>query len=210
MRNVEMDTYEFRNYHETVAEHLFITALEKVPMETIKIDTPVPEAKGVEVQVLRKIKIAIVYVLGAGGMGAATNYAQKLRAYGFKVQEIWIGGRRDHETLNSNFPYQRFPEVQDADITIVYEPMCATGNSTSTVNSKIKEAGAKNIINLTVVASVIGIKKLSADHPDTVKVAAAVDDGLSDGSFKGGLNEAGYVVPGLGDAGDRGFCNVLH
>lgn len=110
-----------------------------------------------------------------------------------------LGLARDEETLEPIAYLNKLPSDIDAGPVILVDPMLATGGSASAAISMLKEAGAQNISMICLVAAPEGIERLQADHPGLTIYAAALDDHL---------NEKGYIVPGLGDAGDRMYGTV--
>lgn len=110
-----------------------------------------------------------------------------------------LGLARDEETLEPIAYLNKLPSDIDAGPVILVDPMLATGGSASAAISMLKEAGAQNISMICLVAAPEGIERLQADHPGLTVYAAALDDHL---------NEKGYIVPGLGDAGDRMYGTV--
>jgi uracil phosphoribosyltransferase len=106
----------------------------------------------------------------------------------------FIGLYRDEETLEPVEYYVKLPTDLSERDAIVLDPMLATGNSSAVAIAKVKEAGARSVILVTLVSAPEGIERVHADHPDVRIVTASIDRGL---------NEKGYIVPGLGDAGDR-------
>jgi uracil phosphoribosyltransferase len=106
----------------------------------------------------------------------------------------FIGLYRDEETLEAVEYYVKLPgELAQRDV-IVLDPMLATGNSSAAAVAAVKEAGARSVVFVCLVAAPEGIEHLQAEHPDVLIVCAAIDRGL---------DERGFIVPGLGDAGDR-------
>jgi uracil phosphoribosyltransferase len=106
----------------------------------------------------------------------------------------FIGMYRDEETLEPVEYYVKLPADLDQRDAIVLDPMLATGNSSAAAISEVKEAGAQSVTLVCLVAAPEGIERLHSLHPDVHIVCAAIDRGL---------NERGFIVPGLGDAGDR-------
>jgi uracil phosphoribosyltransferase len=107
-----------------------------------------------------------------------------------------VGLYRDHETLQPVQYYYKVPDHLDERICIVVDPMLATGNSSAAAVKLLKDSGARNIRFLCLLAAPEGIRHMNEEHPDVQIVTASVDSHL---------NENGYIVPGLGDAGDRMF-----
>jgi uracil phosphoribosyltransferase len=106
----------------------------------------------------------------------------------------FIGMYRDEETLEPVQYFVKLPEDMSDRDAIVLDPMLATGNSSAAAITVVKEAGAKSVVLVCLVAAPPGIDRVHAEHPDVHIVCAAIDRGL---------NERGFIVPGLGDAGDR-------
>ena len=108
----------------------------------------------------------------------------------------FVGLYRDEETLQPVEYYFKVPDSLEDRVVIAVDPMLATGNSSAAAIQRLKEAGAKDIRFLCLLAAPEGVERMQAAHPDVPIVTAALDDKL---------NEHGYIVPGLGDAGDRMF-----
>ena len=107
-----------------------------------------------------------------------------------------IGLYRDEETLEPQLYYAKFPPTLNEAVVFVVDPMLATGGSAVAAIDIVKKAGAKKIIYMGIVGAPEGVKKIQEDHPDIDIYLAALDEKL---------NEKGYIVPGLGDCGDRLF-----
>ena len=108
----------------------------------------------------------------------------------------FVGLYRDEETLQPVEYYFKVPDSLEDRVVIAVDPMLATGNSSAAAIQRLKEAGARDIRFLCLLAAPEGVERMQAAHPDVPIVTAALDDKL---------NEHGYIVPGLGDAGDRMF-----
>jgi len=106
---------------------------------------------------------------------------------------------RDHDTLEPISYYAKFPYRMIKAVVLVLDPMLATGGSASSTLDKLKEEGAKELKLVCIVGAPEGVERIGKDHPDVPVFLAALDDGL---------NESGYIVPGLGDAGDRLFGTI--
>jgi uracil phosphoribosyltransferase len=144
-------------------------------------------AKGYEL----KEKIGLIPILRAG-LGMVEGVWEMMPA-----AEVWhIGLYRDEHTLHPVSYYNRLPIAPTVDVCLILDPMLATGGSASATARILKDWGAKRIKYVGIIAAPEGIQKLSTDHPDVPIHIAVVDDHL---------NERGYIVPGLGDAGDRQF-----
>ena len=155
-------------------------------METVRVETPL---EWTEVERIEGKKVAVCPVLRAG-MGMLDGFLSLVS--GARVG--FIGLYRNEETLEPVEYYVKLPSdlvVRDA---IVLDPMLATGNSSAAAIMAIKEAGARKVTLICLVAAPEGIRRLQEVHPDVDVVCASIDRGL---------NERGYIVPGLGDAGDR-------
>jgi uracil phosphoribosyltransferase len=134
-------------------------------------------------------RVALVSVLRAGN-GLLDPFLDVMP--GARVG--FVGLYRDHETLEPHQYYQRLPSVDDVDLWVVVDPMLATGGSAAAAIAGLKAAGATRVVMACLVACPEGFAHLESLHPDVDVFAAALDDHL---------NERGYIVPGLGDAGDR-------
>ena len=136
-------------------------------------------------------KLALISILRAGNglMDGVLELIPSARV-GF------VGLYRDEETLQPVQYYFKVPEAMEDRLVIAVDPMLATGNSSVAAINLLKEAGATNIIFLCLLASPEGVATMKAAHPDVRIVTASLDEAL---------NEKGYIIPGLGDAGDRMF-----
>jgi len=154
--------------------------------EEVEIETPL------ETTIARRIsgkKVAVCPILRAG-MGMLDGVLSLIP--GARVG--FIGLYRDEETLEPVEYYVKLPaDIAERDVILV-DPMLATGNSTAAAVETVKQAGASSVRLIALIAAPEGIDRIHRDHPDVTIVVAAVDRGL---------NEKGYIVPGLGDAGDR-------
>ena len=187
MRKKETGSKDFRNLLEEITMLMGYEITRDLPVEDVEIDTPV--AKMIGKQISGK-KLGIVPVLRAG-LGMVQGMLNLIPTA--KVGHI--GLYRDPQTLEPVEYYCKLPDVEDRDFIIV-DPMLATGGSASAAITLLKEKGIKNIKLMCLVAAPQGVQKVNADHPDVRIYVAALDDKL---------NDQGYIVPGLGDAGDRIF-----
>lgn len=188
MRKQETTTKDFRELLNEIALLLGYEVTRDFPLEDVEIETPLTRMKGKQVS---GKKVAIVPILRAG-LGMVDGLVQLLPVA--KVGHI--GLYRDEETHKPVFYYCKLPADIDRRIIILADPMLATGGSACDAITLLKEKNCKNIRLMCLVAAPEGIAKVEATHPDVDIFTAAVDDCL---------NEKAYIVPGLGDAGDRIF-----
>ena len=187
MREKETSSNDFRRLLEEITVLLGYEVTKDLALEDIPIETPVAPATGKR---LSGKKVGIVPVLRAG-FGMVEGMLQLLPSARVGV----IGLYRDPKTLSPVEYYCKLPDVKDRDF-IVVDPMLATGGSAVSAIDMLKAKGVKNIKFLCLVSAPEGVKRLNDAHPDVPIYTAALDDHL---------NEHGYIVPGLGDAGDRIF-----
>lgn len=188
LRNVHTGTKEFKEVVSELATLMCYEATRDLPLADVEIETPMAVAT---VKMLTGRKLALVPILRAG-LGMVDGMLSLIPAA--KIGHI--GLYRDHETLEPVEYYCKLPsDIADREV-IVLDPMLATGGSAVDAIRLIKEKGAKNIKFIGLIAAPEGIEKLQSEHPDVEIYVAALD---------AGLNEDGYIVPGLGDAGDRIF-----
>ena len=188
LRQTSTSNKEFRESVEEITMLMCYEALRDLPLEEIDIETPICKTKK---KVLKGKKLAIVPILRAG-LGMVNGMLSLVPSA--KVGHI--GMYRDEETLQPHEYYCKLPADIEERLVVVVDPMLATGGSASDAITQIKSYGAKQIKFLCLVAAPQGIKALTEAHPDVDIYCANVDEGL---------NENGYIVPGLGDAGDRIF-----
>ncbi|MFJ7734217.1 uracil phosphoribosyltransferase [Lysinibacillus sp. NPDC097231] len=188
IRDKNTGTKEFRELVDEVATLMAFEITRDMPVEEIEIETPVTVAK---TKVLSGKKIAIVPILRAG-IGMVDGVLKLIPAA--KVGHI--GLYRDPATLKPVEYYAKLPaDVEERDFIIV-DPMLATGGSAVEAINSLKKRGAKNIKFMCLIAAPEGVKVIQEEHPDVDIYIAALDEKL---------NDHGYIVPGLGDAGDRLF-----
>ena len=186
LREQDTPTVHFRKIANEVTLLLTYEATKDFPTEDVEIETPLERTV---VQRISGKKVAVCPVLRAG-MGMLDGVLSLVS--GARVG--FIGLYRDEETLEPVEYYVKLPtDLADRD-AIVLDPMLATGNSSAAAIGRVKDAGARSVILVTLVSAPEGIERVLAEHPDVRIVTAAIDRGL---------NEKGYIVPGLGDAGDR-------
>lgn len=188
IRNKDTNTKQFR---EVVAELAMLEAYDSfkdVPQEEIEVETPLEKTKQM---VIKENSIVIVPILRAG-LGMVEGVLTLFPAA--KVGHI--GLYRDEETLEPHEYYCKLPKNIENKVVMVLDPMLATGGSASAAITMLKKRGCKNIKMLNIIAAPEGIRRLANDHPDVEIYVLSVDRCL---------NENGYILPGLGDAGDRIF-----
>lgn len=188
IRDKNTGTKEFRELVDEVATLMAFEITRDLPLEEIEIETPVTTAK---TKVLSGKKIAIVPILRAG-IGMVDGVLKLIPAA--KVGHI--GLYRDPETLKPVEYYAKLPaDVEERDFIIV-DPMLATGGSAVEAINSLKKRGAKSIKFMCLIAAPEGVKAIQEAHDDVDIYIASLDEKL---------NDHGYIVPGLGDAGDRLF-----
>lgn len=188
MREKDTSTASFRQLLREISLLLAYEVTRELPMTTKKIETPLT---AMDAPAIEGKKLALVSILRAGN-GLLDGILELIPA----ARVGFVGLYRDHETLQPVQYYCKLPDNLDERVTIVVDPMLATGNSSAAAIDLIKAKGAKNIRFLCLLAAPEGIERMRAAHPDVPIVTASVDSHL---------NELGYIVPGLGDAGDRMF-----
>jgi uracil phosphoribosyltransferase len=186
LRDKDTPTVHFRKLVNEVTLLLTYEATKDFPTEAVEIETPL-EVMGA--QRISGKKVAVCPVLRAGvGMLEGTLSLISSARVGF------IGMYRDEETLEAIQYYVKLPDDLGERDAIVLDPMLATGNSSVAAVAQVKDAGARSVTLVCLVAAPEGIEKVHETYPDVHIVCASVDRGL---------NEHGFIVPGLGDAGDR-------
>ncbi len=188
LRNKDTSTYEFRTLISEIAMLMTYEATRDLPLTDVEIETPV--AKTVTKHLSGK-KLAIVPILRAG-LGMVDGVLTIIPA----ARVGHIGLYRDPETLQPVEYYCKLPaDISEREVFVV-DPMCATGGSAIDAITQIKKRGPKTIKFMCTIAAPEGLNALAAAHPDVDIYCAALDEKL---------NEHGYIIPGLGDAGDRIF-----
>ena len=188
MRDKATSTYEFRQLLRELTQLLAYEVTRELPLTTTTIETPMED---MEAPILAGKKLALVSILRAGnGMLDGVLELVPSARVGF------VGMYRDEETMQPVQYYFKVPQQISDRMVIAVDPMLATGNSSVAAIDLLKEAGATNIIFLCLLASPEGVATMKAAHPDVRIVTASLDEAL---------NEKGYIMPGLGDAGDRMF-----
>ncbi|MBQ1448052.1 MAG: uracil phosphoribosyltransferase [Erysipelotrichaceae bacterium] len=184
LRNKDTKTKDFRQNLDEIAGLMAYSVCEDLPTKKVQIETPISPC---ECEVIAK-DIVLVPILRAG-LGFVNGFHDLIPT----AKVGFIGMYRDEETLEPHEYFAKFPDMTNA-ITIVLDPMLATGGSVDAALTAVKARGAKNIKLCILVAAPQGVELIEKNHPDVDIYIAALDSHL---------NEKGYIVPGLGDAGDR-------
>ncbi len=178
---------EFRRVVRQLTRLVGVEATASLPTKGVRVPTPLGEAAGQRLA----DRIAIVPILRAG-LGMADGLLELI-----PDAEVWhVGLYRDEATLEPKEYYNKLPRKLAATVAIVVDPMLATGGSAVRTCEILRAAGIPRIVFLALIASPQGIEHLSHGVPDVTIHVATLDEGL---------NQSGYIVPGLGDAGDRQF-----
>lgn len=187
LRREKTEPKKFRELIREISMLLCYEATQDLALAEINVRTPLAVATGYEL----KEKIGLVPILRAG-LGMVNGIWEMLPG-----AEVWhIGLRRDERTLQPVEYYRKLPVDPTVQVCLVLDPMLATGGSAIAAVNILKNWGARRIKFLGVIGAPEGINALKEAHPDVQIYLAAVDEHL---------NEAGFIVPGLGDAGDRQF-----
>ena len=188
MRDKNTSVKEFRELVSEIAMLMCYEATRDLPLEPVEIETPVAKAT---VNRIAGKKLAIVPILRAG-LGMVDGMVSMMP----NVKVGHIGLFRDPETLEPvKYYFKMPPDIEERDV-IVVDPMLATGGSASAAIQFLKEDGVKHIKLMCIIGAPEGVARMQKDHPDVDIFVAALDERL---------NDHGYIVPGLGDGGDRIF-----
>ena len=188
MRDKQTGVKEFREATKEIAMLMCYEATRDLPLEEVEIETPVAVAK---CHRIAGKKLAVVPILRAG-LGMVDGMVSMMP----NVKVGHIGLFRDPQTLEPvKYYFKMPPDIEERDV-IVVDPMLATGGSASAAIKFLKEDGVQHIKLMSIIGAPEGVKRMQEDHPDVDIFVAALDDHL---------NDHGYIVPGLGDAGDRIF-----
>jgi uracil phosphoribosyltransferase len=188
MRDKHTSTASFRRLLREISLLLAYEITRNLDMTTMHIETPL---EPMEAPVLEGKKLALISILRAGN-GLLDGILELIPA----ARVGFIGLYRDPETLQPVQYYCKVPDALESRMTIVVDPMLATGNSSVAAIDLLKAKGATNIRFLCLLAAPEGVARMQEAHPDVPVVTASLDSHL---------NDHGYIVPGLGDAGDRMF-----
>jgi len=187
MRKKETPTKDFKELLDEIAELMTYEICRDLPTKKIEIETPMGNTS----QPIIDSEIVLIPILRAGlGLVNGIHRLIPTAKVGF------IGMYRNEETLEPVEYFAKFPKELDSSINLVLDPMLATGGSAISAITNIKKRGAKDIKLVCLVGAPEGVKAVQEAHPDVDIFLAALDEKL---------NEIGYIVPGLGDAGDRIF-----
>ena len=188
MRDVSTSTAVFRQLLREISQLLAYEITRGLPMTTQRIQTPLEE---MDAPVLEGKKLALISILRAGN-GLLDGVLELIPS----ARVGFVGLYRDEKTLQPVQYYFKVPDSLEDRLVIAVDPMLATGNSSAAAIDLLKNAGATNIRFLCLLAAPEGVARMKEAHPDVPIVTASLDSHL---------NEKGYIVPGLGDAGDRMF-----
>ncbi len=188
LRDVSTDTRTFRELVSEISALMTYEAFRDVPTETVRVRTPFEE---IDQNVVGNGSVTIVPILRAGlGMVEGVQRMIPQSSVGH------IGLARNEATLEPEEYYCKLPPKVAEGLVVILDPMLATGGSASAAVTKLKERGCRNIRALFILAAPEGMERIARDHPDTEIYIAVLDRCL---------NDKGYILPGLGDAGDRIF-----
>ena len=188
IRDEKASTVQFRQIINEIGGLMTYEVTRDLALTEVSVKTPVTEAVGYEIE---GKKMVIVPILRAG-LGMVDGILQMIPS----ARVGHIGIVRDEETLLPHEYYAKFPEGLNARDVLIVDPMLATGGSANAAIDAVKARGATRIKLICLVGAPVGVEAVNAAHPDVDVYLVSLDEGL---------NEKGYIVPGLGDAGDRIF-----
>lgn len=186
LRDATTEPERFRHVSRRLATVIVLEATRRLGTRSETVRTPLTTTDGVRLD--RPVVAVPILRAGLGLLETVTELLPDVRVG-------YAGLERDEETLQPTSYYLKVPQLRDASVLLL-DPMLATGGSAAFAVGLLKEHGATDIQLVCVVAAPEGVARLAQEHPDVRVVTAALDDGL---------NELGYIVPGLGDFGDRLF-----
>lgn len=187
LRDKNTDTEFFRSAVKRISNILAVEIARSFNLQKFEIETPLEKTNGYKIDQ----EVVLIPILRAG-LGMVSGFLEIIP----EAKVGHIGLQRDENTLIPVEYYYKTPKDITGSFVILLDPMLATGGSASEAVNYLKKKGAKQIVFSCLVAAPEGLKKLSVDHPDIKIFGAALDRQL---------NEKGYILPGLGDAGDRTF-----
>lgn len=187
MRKKDTKTKDFRDNLDEIGGLMAYEITRNLPVREVEIETPIQKCKTYELEK----DIILVPILRAG-LGMVNGISNLIPT----VKVAHVGLYRDEETLLPHVYFEKYPKNIDEAIVMIVDPMLATGGSAIAAIDMVKKQGAKDIRLVCLVGAPEGAKAVEAAHPDVDIYLAALDEKL---------NEKGYIIPGLGDAGDRIF-----
>jgi len=187
LRDKETDPNGFRLALDRVSHSIAIEISKSFDLTEFEVETPLEKTKGYKFSK----QVILVPVLRAG-LSMVSSFLEMIP----DAKVGHIGLQRDEKTLQPIDYYYKTPKNLDESITIVLDPMLATGGSAVASFNSLKQKGAKKCILACLIAAPEGVEKMNSEHPDIAIYTAALDRQL---------NSVGYILPGLGDAGDRNF-----
>ncbi len=187
LRDINTQSETFRSAVKRISSHLAVVISKSLKVKKLKVRSPLELTTGYELAQ----QVVLVPVLRAG-LGMVGGFIDIIP----EAKVGHIGLQRDEETLKPKQYYYKTPKNLKSSIVILLDPMLATGGSSSQAIINLKKRGSKECMFACIVASPEGLYRMKKDHPDVKIFGAALDRGL---------NERGYILPGLGDAGDRTF-----
>ncbi len=187
LRTVETDPKKFRELVREISWLVGYEALEDARVRPLRVQTPLEEIEGAELA----DRIGLIPILRAG-LGMVDAMLELM-----PTAQVWhLGLFRDERTLRPVEYYNKLPDTATVDLCLILDPMLATGGSATAAIEVLKDWGASRIKLLNLIAAPEGVRAVATAHPDVAIHCAALDRQL---------NERGYILPGLGDAGDRQF-----
>ena len=187
LRDKEIGHKRFRELATEITMFLSYEALKNVKLKTVEISTPVAETQCHRIS--EEIVVVPILRAGVGMLDGILGLIPTARV-------AFIGLYRDDETKQPVEYYKKLPDQTDNSLYVIIDPMVATGGSTSATIDMLKNDGVTNILVICIVTCPEGIAEIESQHPDVQVYTASIDERL---------NEKKYIVPGLGDAGDRLF-----
>ena len=187
MRDKETSTKDFRENLDEIGSLMVYEITRDLPLKEIEIETPM-----CSMTASKLAKDVVVVPILRAGLGMVSGITKLIP----NAKVAHVGVYRDENTLEPHAYFEKYPKNMDDAVVIVVDPMLATGGSAVAALDMVKNQGAKNIRLVCLVGAEEGIQNVKKHHPDVDVSLAALD---------GSLNENGYIVPGLGDAGDRIF-----
>jgi uracil phosphoribosyltransferase len=187
LRDVNTNISEFRAAIKRIAMILAYHALKELPQTTFEVETPVQKTTGYDIDQ----GVMVVPILRAG-----LSLSDALLQFIPDARVGHLGMERDETTHQPDDYYSNIPDGVEDDMVLVVDPMLATGGSAHDALSFLEDKGAQHLRFVSLICAPEGLKKLKKEHPNVHTITAAIDDHLNDDAF---------IVPGLGDAGDRYF-----